>query len=86
MAARGDGMWNENVRSAITGDCLSAIGGEIIVGEDKNAVPSERYLCCYVERNELMDFIHGLASGGYAEIFEIYGQRITGGQDAIENR
>ena len=31
--------------------CQRIGGEEIIVGEDKNAVPSERYLCCYVERN-----------------------------------
>ena len=66
--------------------CQRIGGEEIIVGEDKNAVPSERYLCCYVERNELMElYTHGLASDGYAEIFEIYGQRITtAAKNAIE--
>ncbi len=28
--------------------CQRIGGEEIIVGEDKNAVPSERYLCCYI--------------------------------------
>ena len=66
--------------------CQRIGGEEIVVGEDKNAVPSERYLCCYVERNELMElYTHGLASDGYAEIFEIYGQRITtAAKNAIE--
>ena len=66
--------------------CQRIGGEEIIVAEDKNAVPSERYLCCYVERNELMElYTHGLASDGYAEIFEIYGQRITtAAKNAIE--
>ena len=66
--------------------CQRIGGEEIIVGEDRNAVPSERYLCCYVERNELMElYTHGLASDGYAEIFEIYGQRITtAAKNAIE--
>lgn len=66
--------------------CQRIGGEEIIVGEDRNAVPSDRYLCCYVERNELMElYTHGLASDGYAEIFEIYGQRITtAAKNAIE--
>lgn len=67
--------------------CQRIGGEEIIVGEDRNAVPSERYLCCYVERNELMElYTHGLASDGYAEIFEIYGQRITTGRQRMPSK
>ena len=51
--------------------CQRIGGEEIIVAEDKNAMPSERYLCCYVERNELMElYTHGLASDGYAEFLK----------------
>ena len=58
--------------------CRRIGGEEIIVGEDKNAAPSERYLCCYVEQNDIFErYKSALASDGYAEIFEIYGQRIA---------
>ena len=35
--------------------CQRIGGEEIIVGENRNAVPAERYLCCYVERNEITE-------------------------------
>ena len=66
--------------------CQRIGGEEIIVGENRNAVPAERYLCCYVERNEITElYKHGLACDSYAEIFEIYGQRIaSAAKNAIE--
>ena len=67
--------------------CQRIGGEEIIVGEDKNAAPSERYLCCYVEQNDIFErYSSALASDGYAEIFEIYGQRIASAAKEVIER
>ena len=66
--------------------CQRIDGEEIIVGVNDKADPSEKYLCCYVERNELMELCtYGLASESYAEIIKIYGERITdSAKNAVE--
>lgn len=67
--------------------CQRIGGEEIIVGEDKNAAPSERYLCCYAEQNDIFErYSSALASDGYAEIFEIYGQRIASAAKEVIER
>ena len=67
--------------------CQRIGGEEIIVGEDKNTAPSERYLCCYVEQNDIFErYSSALASDGYAEIFEIYGQRIASAAKEVIER
>ena len=66
--------------------CQRIGGEEIIVGEDK-AAPTERYLCCYAEQNDIFErYSSVLASDGYAEIFEIYGQRIASAAKEVIER
>ena len=67
--------------------CQRIDGEEIIVGVNDKADPSEKYLCCYVERNELMELCtDGLASESYAEIIKIYGERAESPAQRIKDK
>lgn len=50
---------------------------EIVIGENTNAAPDERFMCAYCERNEIFA-LHSevMVSDDYTEIVQLFGQRI----------
>lgn len=51
---------------------------EVVLGEDRNAEPEERYLCAYCQRNELFEqYSDAIVSGDFPEIVKLYAQRIS---------
>ena len=51
---------------------------EIIIGENTKAQPSERFLCCYVDANELFEsYRDAVVCDNFAEITKEYGERIV---------
>lgn len=51
---------------------------EVVLGENPNAVPEERYLCAYCQQNEIMALYNEvLVSGDFCEITKLYGQRLA---------
>ena len=57
---------------------------EIIIGENKNADPNERFLCCYVNKNQLFEsYRDAVVSDGFAEIVKEFGERVVKAADAV---
>ena len=51
--------------------------GEVLFCENPAAVLNERYLCCYSEHNGIFErYSDGYVSDDYAEIAELFGERI----------
>ena len=51
---------------------------EVVIGENTNAAPDERFMCAYCERNEIFA-LHSevMVSDDYTEIVQLFGQRIV---------
>jgi len=50
---------------------------EIVLGENLNAPPDERYMCAYCTENELFrQYTKVMVSSDYTEIFELFQQRM----------
>lgn len=59
---------------------------EIVMGENKNAVHDERYLCAYCESCDLFErYTEGMVSDDYLEILQLYGQRIQDEAERLRN-
>lgn len=51
---------------------------EIVVGENQNAAPEERYLCAYCDRNEIFALYNDvMISDDFCEITKLYAQRLA---------
>ena len=61
------------------------IGGkEIAIAENMMASENEKYLCCYVESNEIYErYLEGMVSDDYEEIVKIYGDRLSAAAEAV---
>ena len=56
---------------------LSIGAAEVVMGENPNAAPGERYMCALCTTNALFaQYSNLLVSDDYTEIMEVYGQRI----------
>ena len=51
---------------------------EIVIGENNNADPDERFMCAYCERNEIMA-LHSevMVSDDYTEIVQLFAERLA---------
>ena len=51
---------------------------EIVIGENPNADPDERYMCAYCERNEIVA-LHSelMVTDDYTEIVQLFGERLV---------
>lgn len=51
---------------------------EIVIGENPNAAPDEKFMCAYCERNELIA-LHNevMVSDDYTEIVQLFGERLV---------
>lgn len=57
---------------------------EIIIGENSKAVFNEKYLCCYVDRNQIFEsYREAVVSGNYAEIVKEYADRISNSAEMV---
>ena len=51
---------------------------EIVLGEDLNAVPEERYMCAYCQQNEIAALYNEvMVSGDYCEIVKLFADRLS---------
>lgn len=51
---------------------------EIVLGENQNAAPEERYLCAYCDRNEVFALYNDvMISDDFCEITKLYAQRLA---------
>ena len=51
---------------------------EVVLAMDEKNTDGEKYMTCFVERNELFELYHeSMLSDDYAEIAKIYGARIA---------
>ncbi len=58
--------------------CIQIGSKEIVVAIDENAADGMKYMCCFVERNDLLEFYkEAFVSDRYAEIIEIFGERVN---------
>ena len=50
---------------------------EVVLGENPNAAPDERYMCSLGEKNDVLEFHNDvMVSDDYTEIVQLFGQRI----------
>lgn len=57
---------------------------EIIIGENPKAVFNEKYLCCFVDRNQIFEsYREAVVSGNYAEIVKEYANRISNSAEKV---
>ena len=57
---------------------------EIVMGENPNAEPEERYMCAVCASNDLFaQYSDICVSDNYAEILELYGQRVVSEADKL---
>lgn len=51
---------------------------EIVIGENTNAAPDERFMCAYCERNEIL-VLHSevMVSDDYTEIVQLFAERLA---------
>lgn len=51
---------------------------EIVIGENTNAAPDERFMCAYCERNEIFA-LHSevMVSDDYTEIVQLFAERLA---------
>lgn len=58
--------------------CVKIGSKEIVVGIDENAADGMKYMCCFVDRNELFELYNeAFVSDNYPEIIEIFGERVN---------
>lgn len=51
---------------------------EVVIGENPNAQPEEQYMCALCQENDILrQYSEMMVSDDYAEIAELYGQRIA---------
>ena len=51
---------------------------EVVLGENVNAPPEERYMCAYCQQNEIMALYNDvLVSDDFCEIAKLYGERLA---------
>ena len=51
---------------------------EVVLGENLNAAPEERYLCAYCQQNEIVALYNDvLVSDDFCEITKLYGERLS---------
>ena len=51
---------------------------EIVLGEDLNAVPEERYMCAYCQQNEIASLYNEvMVSDDYCEIVKLFADRLS---------
>lgn len=59
---------------------------EIVMGEDPNAKPEERFMCAVCTTNDLFaQYSDVCVSAEYAEILELYGQRVASEAEKLMN-
>jgi len=59
---------------------------EIVMGDNPNAEPEERYMCAICTSNDLFAQYRDIyVSEDYAEILELYGQRVAGEAEKLLN-
>ena len=57
---------------------------EIIIGEDKNAAPNERFVVANYENNGIFErYVEALVSGDFAEIAKIFAERIKNESELV---
>ena len=58
--------------------CVKIGSKEIVVGIDENAADGNKYMCCFVDRNDLFELYNdAFVSSNYPEIIEIFGERVN---------
>lgn len=58
--------------------CIKIGSKEIVVGVDEKAADGMKYMCCFVDRNDLFELYNGaLVSDNYAEIIKLFGERVN---------
>ena len=51
---------------------------EVVIGENLNALPEERYMCAYCQQNEIVALYNDvLVSDDFCEIAKLYGERLA---------
>lgn len=51
---------------------------EVVLGENVNAPPEERYMCAYCQQNEIMALYNDVqVSDDFCEIAKLYGERLA---------
>ena len=51
---------------------------EVVLGENVNAPPEERYMCAFCQQNEIMALYNDvLVSDDFCEIAKLYGERLA---------
>lgn len=57
---------------------------EIVIAENPKAVFNERFLCCYVDKNEIFEsYREAFVGDNFAEMLKIYGERIVSAADTV---
>ena len=55
---------------------------EIVLGEDLNAKPEERYMCAYCQQNEIAALYNEvMVSDDYCEIVKLFADRLSDGEN-----
>lgn len=58
--------------------CLHIGDTEVVIGENRNASPEERYMCAFCQQNELVALYNDVqVSGDFCEIVKLYGERLS---------
>ena len=53
---------------------------EVVIGENLNALPEERYMCAFCQQNEIVALYNDvLVSDDFCEIAKLYGKRLGSG-------
>ena len=51
---------------------------EVVIGENLNALPEERYMCAFCQQNEIVALYNDvLVSDDFCEIAKLYGKRLA---------
>ena len=51
---------------------------EVVIGENQDALPEERYMCAYCQQNEIVALYNDvLVSDDFCEIAKLYGKRLA---------
>ena len=51
---------------------------EVVLGENRDALPEERYMCAYCQQNDIVALYNDvLVSDDFCEIAKLYGERLA---------
>ncbi len=57
--------------------CVQIGSKEVVIGINENATDGMKYMCCFVERNELFELYNSvMVSDDYAQVIALYGERL----------